>query len=104
VADLIVITINYFAMRVGVDRKFFVTTLLGMAKKKARRGAPKKSPDKAKGALIQIRVNDAEKQAFTDAADLDGKKLSEWVRDRLRRLAREELEGHGRTVAFLPTA
>ncbi len=74
-----------------------------MAKPKARRGAPKKSPDKAKAALIQLRVNDAEKRAFVDAADLDGKKLSEWMRDRLRRLAREELQAHGRTVAFLPS-
>jgi uncharacterized protein (DUF1778 family) len=74
-----------------------------MGKQTPKRGAPKKPPDKAKGALIQLRVNDAEKQAFTDAADLDGKKLSEWMRDRLRRLAREELEAHGRAVAFLPT-
>ena len=73
-----------------------------MGKKKAQRGAPKKSPDKAKGSLIQIRASAAEKQAFTDAADLDGKKLSEWMRDRLRRLAREELQAHGRDVAFLP--
>lgn len=74
-----------------------------MANQKPRRGAPKKTPDKAKAKLIQLRVNDAEKQAFGDAADLDGKKLSEWMRDRLRRLAREELEAHGRTVAFLPS-
>ena len=40
-------------------------------------------------------------QDFQDAADLDGKKLSEWIRDRLRRLSREELEDAGRTVAFL---
>ena len=74
-----------------------------MAKKKAQRGAPKKSPDKAKASLIQFRVNTVEKQAFTDAADLDGKKLSEWMRDRLRKAAREELEAHGRAVAFLPS-
>ena len=74
-----------------------------MGKNKPKRGAPRKPPDRAKGALIQFRVNDAEKQAFGDAAELDGKKLSEWMRDRLRRLAREELVAHGRTVAFLPT-
>lgn len=67
------------------------------------RGAPRKPAAKAKAELLQIRVNAAEKQAFTDAAELDGKKLSEWVRDRLRRLSREELEGHGRNVAFLPS-
>jgi len=65
------------------------------------RGAPRKSAKKAKAALIQLRVNAAEKQAFVDAAELDGKKLSEWIRDRLRRLARHELESSGRPVAFL---
>lgn len=66
-----------------------------------KRGAPKKSPEKAKGELLQIRVNSAEKRAFADAADLDGKKLSEWIRDRLRRLSRQELEAAGRPVAFV---
>ena len=68
---------------------------------KRKRGQPRKSPEKAKGALIQFRVNPAEKQAFEDAAELDGKKLSEWIRDRLRRVSRQELEGHGAQVAFL---
>jgi uncharacterized protein (DUF1778 family) len=72
-----------------------------MAPKRKNRGAPKKSPDKAKGSLIQLRVNAEEKQAFMDAAELDGKKLSEWIRDRLRRLSRQELEERGRKVPFL---
>jgi uncharacterized protein (DUF1778 family) len=69
--------------------------------KTPKRGAPRKSADKAKAQLIQLRVNAAEKNAFVDAADLDGKKLSEWIRDRLRRLSRQELEQSGRPVAFL---
>jgi uncharacterized protein (DUF1778 family) len=69
-----------------------------MAKK---RGAPVKLPEKAKAELIQLRVSSAEKNAFNAAADMDGKKLSEWIRDRLRRLAREELEDAGQEVAFL---
>ena len=68
---------------------------------KKNRGAPKKAPDAAKGALLQIRLSAAEKQAFADAATLDGKKISEWIRDRLRRDAREELECQGQPVAFL---
>jgi len=68
---------------------------------KKKRGAPKKSANQAKGSLLQVRVNAAEKRAFSDAAGLDGKKTSEWVRDRLRRLAREELERAGLSVAFL---
>ena len=68
---------------------------------KKKLGAPKKPASKAKGELVQLRLNLAEKQAFQNAADLDGKKLSEWIRDRLRRLSRVELEEHGREVPFL---
>jgi uncharacterized protein (DUF1778 family) len=67
-----------------------------------KRGAPRKPTAKAKRDLIQIRVGAAEKAAFEQAAELDGKKLSEWMRDRLRRLSREELQAHGQTVPFLP--
>jgi hypothetical protein len=70
-------------------------------KKPRKTGAPHKPADKAKAELIQLRVNVAEKKAFADAATLDGKKLSEWMRDRLRRLARVELEAQGLPVAFL---
>jgi hypothetical protein len=64
-------------------------------------GAPKKAPDRAKVEMLQIRVSSAEKQAFQDAADADGKKMSEWIRDRLRRLSKQELERSGRQVPFL---
>jgi hypothetical protein len=67
-----------------------------------RQGAPKKLPEKAKGALLQIRANIAEKEAFQMAAELDGKKLSEWIRDRLRRASRQELEQASLPVPFLP--
>jgi len=73
-----------------------------MAKKRTNRGAPVKPAEKAKRALVQIRLNTAEKAGFIQAADLDGKKLSEWIRDRLRRLAREELQQQGLAVPFLP--
>jgi len=62
-------------------------------KTKSQRGRPQGSTGKAKSDLMQVRLDAAEKQAFTDAAAMDGKDLSEWVRDRLRRLARQ--------VAFL---
>jgi uncharacterized protein (DUF1778 family) len=68
---------------------------------KKSRGAPRKSAKKAKAELIQLRVNAAEKQAFVEAAELDGKKLSEWIRDRLRRVSRDELQQAGRVPAFL---
>ena len=69
---------------------------------KKKRGAPKKDDVAAKGALLQIRLSAAEKQAFSEAATLDGKKTSEWIRDRLRRDSRQELEAHGQKVPFLP--
>ncbi len=68
---------------------------------KKKQGAPLKSAAKSKDELIQIRVNSAEKRAFLDASELDGKKLSEWIRDRLRRLSREELQDAGQEVPFL---
>jgi hypothetical protein len=78
----------------------FVITINSMKKK---RGAAKKTPEKAKGSLLQFRLNPAEKEAFVLAAELDGKKISEWVRDRLRRDSRAEIESHGLQVPFLPS-
>jgi hypothetical protein len=69
---------------------------------KRRPGAPRKPAAKAKRELVQIRLGAAEKAGFALAADLDGKKLSEWIRDRLRRDARQEIEAHGQPVPFLP--
>lgn len=66
-----------------------------------RRGAPKKPPDKAKRETLQIRLSAAEKLAFATAADLDGKKVAEWIRDRLRRASRQELERAGLSIPFL---
>lgn len=68
-----------------------------MAKK--RMGRPPK--DKTKGDYLEVRLDAEEKQAFRDAADLAGIGLSTWVRERLRVVARKELEDAGRTVAFL---
>ena len=71
------------------------------ANKKQTGGAPKKPPDKSKGEILQIRVGPAEKAAFKAAAELDGKKLSEWLRDRLRAVSRAELEKAGLPVPFV---
>ena len=70
---------------------------------KKKGGAPKKPPEKAKGELIQFRVGVTEKEAFRLAAEIDGKKMSEWIRDRLRRDSRQEIEAVGKKVPFLPT-
>jgi uncharacterized protein (DUF1778 family) len=72
-----------------------------MSTKQRRRGRPKKDPDRTKGEYLDIRLEAAEKQAFRDAAGLAGLDLSAWVRERLRTMARKELENAGQPVAFL---
>jgi hypothetical protein len=73
---------------------------IGMAKK---RGRPPVAPGKAKAELLEVRLETAEKEAFKEAADLAGLALSAWVRERLRRSARKELQEAGRPVPFLPS-
>ena len=69
-----------------------------MAKKMGR---PKKSSDAIKADWIEVRCEEAEKQAFRTAAEAAGLPLSGWIRERLRRVARKELEDMGMPVAFL---
>lgn len=69
-----------------------------MAKK---RGRPPVGSDKAKADYLEVRLEVAEKQAFKEAANLAGLALSAWVRERLRRAAREELKKADKPVAFL---
>ena len=65
-----------------------------------RRGRPPVAPDKTKAEYLEVRLEESEKRAFRDAADLAGLALSAWVRERLRWAARKELEESGRKVAF----
>lgn len=74
-----------------------------VAKRQKRAAGPKerlKPPGVAKEAYFQFRLSGPEKQAFTDAATADGRTLSGWIRDRLRRLAREELRELGKPDPF----
>jgi uncharacterized protein (DUF1778 family) len=64
-------------------------------------GRPKKLPDAVKTEYIEIRCEESEKQTFRDAADAAGMPMSGWIRDRLRRSARKELEDLNKSVAFL---
>jgi uncharacterized protein (DUF1778 family) len=66
-------------------------------------GRPKNPPGKSKDDYLELRLDAAEKQAFKDAAELAGMALSVWVRERLRKVARKELEDADKPVAFLPT-
>jgi hypothetical protein len=69
-----------------------------MAKK---RGRPRVDSTKAKAELLEVRLEVAEKEAFRGAAELAGLALSAWVRERLRRAARKELQEANRPVPFL---
>lgn len=66
-----------------------------------QRGRPPKGAGKTKASFLQVRLDEAEKRAFNEAAELAGLALSAWVRERLRLLARKELDKAGRPVAFL---
>lgn len=66
-----------------------------------RRGRPKKSLRDLQTEYLDVRVTESEKQAFKDAAELAGVPLSAWVRERLRRIARTELEDADLPVAFV---
>ena len=67
---------------------------------KAKPGRPKKSSELTKARYLQVRVTDAEKEGFDRAAELAGIDLSAWVRERLRIVARKEIEDAGEVPAF----
>lgn len=54
-----------------------------------------------KSEIIQIRVTPSEKASFERAAEVNGLSISAWVRERLRKDARLELQSSGMKVPFL---
>jgi hypothetical protein len=70
-------------------------------KKDNRRGRPPKGSEHKKGDYLDVRLEPAEKAAFRLAAEIAGLPLSTWVRERLRRVARRELEEANQPIAFL---
>jgi uncharacterized protein (DUF1778 family) len=64
-------------------------------------GRPKKKPDAAMTSWLEVRCEESEKEAFRAAAEAAGLGMSSWIRERLRRAARKELEDIGKPVAFL---
>lgn len=58
-------------------------------------------PDLRKTETKLLRLEAAEKRAFTAAANIAGVPLATWMRERLRRAAVRELEDAGREIAFL---
>jgi len=55
----------------------------------------------SKARVLQIRLTDAEKQGFLEAAELAGIPLSAWARERLRLAASRDLESVGRKIPFV---
>jgi hypothetical protein len=73
-----------------------------MAKKtKPKGGRPPKPAGEAKAHFLQVRLQEGERDAFAEAADMAGVPLSTWVRERLRIVVREELKRYGKTPLFL---
>lgn len=66
-----------------------------------RRGRPPKDPDKVKGLRLDMRLDEHEKEGFRMAAEMAGLELSAWIRERLRKVARKELEDAGKKVPFI---
>ncbi|WP_254511456.1 type II toxin -antitoxin system TacA 1-like antitoxin [Anatilimnocola floriformis] len=58
--------------------------------------------EKVRSDRLELRLDPNEKAAFERAAELSGLTLSGWVRERLRRLAKEELETAGERAHFIP--
>lgn len=50
---------------------------------------------------VLIRLEPEEKKAFQRAAELTGLSLSMWIRERLRKAARIELEDAGEKIPFI---
>ncbi len=54
----------------------------------------------SKSENIKLRVKPEEKKAFQEAAEIAGIDLSTWIRERLRRSARVELQEVGKEIPF----
>ena len=65
-----------------------------------RPGRPAKNSGKKEESLL-VKLSPGEKQAFKCAADLAGIGMSAWVRERLRHIARRELEEANIPVPFI---
>ena len=56
---------------------------------------------KMKTESLEFRLGVDEKEAFRRAAEIAGLPLASWIRERLRKAAREELEQLGEKVPFI---
>lgn len=68
---------------------------------KKKRGRPPKANGVGKTVLMQVRLSPAEKEIFSDTAELVGEQLSVWVRLWLRRAVQEEMKVRDKPDPFL---
>jgi hypothetical protein len=71
-----------------------------MAKSRQPNTSRRKRPAPAKDLLLQIRVSAQEKEAFTEAAALDGEGLSTWARRLMRRATTDRMREGGHPDPF----
>jgi hypothetical protein len=57
---------------------------------KTKRGRPPLDASEAKGLVYQLRLTEAEREQFENAATKAGLKLSAWMRERLTKAATRE--------------
>jgi uncharacterized protein (DUF1778 family) len=62
----------------------------------AKMGRPPKPPEERLTERLEVRAATDEKADFERSAALAGLKLSDWIRDRLKRASRRELRAQGR--------
>ncbi len=67
----------------------------------SKTGRPQKSSGDSRSESVKFRLAQREKAAFGKAAELAGIGLSTWIRERLRKAARRELEEAGLSVPFV---
>jgi hypothetical protein len=72
-------------------------------RERKKQGRPPKADGVGKTVLMQVRLSPIEKAAFVAAAQVSGEELSVWVRQRLRRAARNEMKAAGRGDPFSTT-
>jgi predicted HicB family RNase H-like nuclease len=72
--------------------------------KKRGRGRPPKEADQLRSESLLVRLETNEKEIFRDAAEKAGVSLSDWVRERLKRIAVRELGKASRPVSLLKPA
>ena len=90
--------------RADLDSYIFLQYNKAVMKMRTKRGRPPKEASSLYSEPLLVRLAPMEKEAFRDAAELAGVPLSTWVRERLRRVANQELKQASLPVPFLKGA